>query len=177
MDMDEISDEIGTGKRLTLRDLHVHFLVFFRGTKTVNTGDRGNDDHILSGEECLGRGVAQAVDLFVDHCLFLDIRVGHRHISLGLVEVVIRDEIVHGIVREELAVLLRKLRSESFVVCNNKRRLPNVSNHIRCSEGFARARHTEERLVAQTFLHTFSELFDSLRLISSGLELVINFEN
>jgi hypothetical protein len=59
--------------------------------------------------------VAHAVDLLVDGRVLLDIGVGARDIGLGLVVVVVRDEILDRVLREEaleLAVELREVLPE-----------------------------------------------------------------
>ena len=61
-------------------------------------------------------GVAQLVDLVVDVGVFLDVGVGARDIRLRLVVVVVRDEVLDRVVREELLELGVELRGQGLVV-------------------------------------------------------------
>jgi hypothetical protein len=56
--------------------------------------------------------VPQAVYVLVDLGVLLDERVGPRDVGLGLVVVVVGDEVLDGVVREELGELVRELRGE-----------------------------------------------------------------
>ena len=67
----------------------------------VDAGDRGDDDHVVALEQRARRRVAHAVDLLVDRRFLLDVGVGARDVGLGLVVVVVGDEILDRVVREE----------------------------------------------------------------------------
>ena len=68
----------------------------------VEAGDRGDDYHVAAArEQGGGGGEAEFLDLVVDAQVFLYVGVGHGQICLGLVVVVVGDEILHSVVREE----------------------------------------------------------------------------
>ena len=67
----------------------------------VDAGDRGDDDDVVALEERARRRVAHAVDLLVDRGFLLDVGVGARDVGLGLVVVVVGDEILDRVVGEE----------------------------------------------------------------------------
>ena len=71
-------------------------------------------------EEARGRGVAEPVDVVVPGRVLLDVEVGLRDVRLGLVVVVVRDEVLDGVVREELAELVAELRGERLVVRDDR---------------------------------------------------------
>ncbi len=73
--------------------------------EAVDAGDGGDDDHVPALEQHLGGAQPQPVDLLVDAGLFLDIGVRRRNVGLGLVVVVIGDEVFDG------ALLGKKLRN------------------------------------------------------------------
>jgi hypothetical protein len=73
-------------------------LVVVRRAEAVDAGDAGHDDHVAPGEERAGRRVAQAVDLVVDRGVLLDVGVRCRDVGLGLVVVVVADEVLDGVV-------------------------------------------------------------------------------
>ena len=89
------------------RDLHPlfqqeeHPVVGLRGAEAVDAGDAGHDDDIPPLQEGVGRRVAQLVDLLVDRGVLLDVGVRAGDVGLGLVVVVITDEILDGVFREE----------------------------------------------------------------------------
>ncbi len=66
--------------------------------------------------------MAQLIDLFVDVRVFLDERVGARDIGFGLVVVVVGNEVLDGVIREELFELRVELRGESLVMGQDDRR-------------------------------------------------------
>ena len=72
--------------------------VLLGAAQAVDAGDRGHDDHVAPGEEGLGGGVAQPVDLLVDAGVLLDVGVGAGDVGLGLVVVVVGDEVLDGVV-------------------------------------------------------------------------------
>ena len=70
-----------------------------------------------------GGGVAQAVDLVVDGRVLLDVEVLRGHVGLGLVVVVVADEVLDGVVGQELAELVAELGRQRLVVGDDQRRL------------------------------------------------------
>ena len=82
----------------------------------------GDDDHVAAREQRGGRGVAQAVDLLVDRRVLLDVEVLGRDVGLGLVVVVVGDEVLDRVVGEERAELVAQLRGERLVVREHERR-------------------------------------------------------
>jgi hypothetical protein len=71
--------------------------------------------------------VAHAVDLLVDRGFLLDIGVGARDIGLGLVVVVIGDEILDRVVGEEALELAVELRRQRLVGREDQRRALRAS--------------------------------------------------
>ena len=104
-----------------LEQLHL-VAVELRRADPVDAGDRGDDDHVLAREQRGGRRVAQAVDLVVDRGVLLDVEVLRRDVGLGLVVVVVADEVLDRVVREELAELVAELRRQRLVVRDHQRR-------------------------------------------------------
>ncbi len=93
-----------------------HGVIVLGGTKTVDAGNRGHDDHVPALKEAGGGGMAQAIDLLVYLRVLFDVGVGFGDIGLGLVVVVVGNEIVHGVIREKLAEFPVKLGGEGLVV-------------------------------------------------------------
>ena len=79
--------------------------VVHRRTQAVDARHRGHDDHVPPLEQRVGGGVAEPVDLLVPAAVLLDVRVGARQVRLRLVVVEVADEVLDGVVREELPEL------------------------------------------------------------------------
>ena len=71
----------------------------------VDARDRGDDDYVAARQQRERRRVAHAIDLFVDDRVLLDEGVGRRDVRLGLVVVVVADEVVDRVVGEQLLEL------------------------------------------------------------------------
>ena len=63
-----------------------------------------------------GGGVAQLVDLLVDVGVLFDVGVGAGDVGLRLVVVVVADEVLDGVLGEELLELAVELGGEGLVV-------------------------------------------------------------
>ena len=84
----------------------------------------------------------QPRDVVVLRRVLLDVEVGLRDVRLGLVVVVVGDEVLDGVVREELAELVAELRGERLVVRDHERRpadLLDRPGHRRRLAGAGRA--------------------------------------
>src|SRR3546814_4923312 len=92
--------------------------------------------------------MAHPVDRLVYRAFLLDIGVTARHIGLGLVIVVIADEIFDRIVRKEALELAVELRRENLVRGEDQRRALQFVDHLRHRESLARSGDAEQHLVA-----------------------------
>ncbi len=108
--------------------------------------------------------------------VFFYIGVACREVCFGLVIVVIRHIILHGIVGEEAPHLLIQLGSEGLVVAENQCRAVRIGYNIGDGEGLSRPGNAEQNLRLVAFLKSFGELPYRLRLIASGLEFGCQFE-
>ena len=89
---------------------------------------RGHDDDVATLEQGVGGGVAEPVDLVVPRRVLLDVRVAPGQVRLGLVVVEVADEVLDGVLREELAELRVELRGKRLVVGQDQRRLVVVGD-------------------------------------------------
>ncbi|CAB5068466.1 unannotated protein [freshwater metagenome] len=101
-----------TPKHLSLVNCFAHpggkqsFGVFLGRAETVDTRHRGHDNGVPASQECRSSGMTQTIDLIVDRGVLLDEGIAGRHVGLGLVIVVIRDEVFDAILWEELTELV-----------------------------------------------------------------------
>jgi hypothetical protein len=127
-------------------------------------------------EQAPGGGEPEAVDLVVDRGLLLDVGVGLGNVGLGLVVVVVGDEVLDGVSREERLELLVELGGESLVVGEDDRGPVHLRDHGGHGERLPGAGHAEEHLVLVPALEPVQELGDRPRLVSPGLEVAHQLE-
>ena len=96
--------------------------VLHRIAEAVDCRHRGDDDDVLALHQARRRAQPQPVDVLVDRRVLLDVRVGRRDVRFRLVVVVVRDEVLDGVVREEALELSVELRRERLVVRQHERR-------------------------------------------------------
>ena len=101
---------------------------------------RGDHDDVPPGEQRAGRRVPQPLDLVVDRRVLLDVGVRLRDVRLGLVVVVVRDEVLDGVVGQQLAELGGQLRGERLVRRHHERRAAAAARSARPSSPTCRCR-------------------------------------
>jgi len=84
--------------------------------EAVDAGDGGHHHHVPACEEGVGGGVAQPLHLLVDGGVLLDEGVRLRDVGLGLVVVVVGDEVLDRVVRQQLTELVGQLCRERLVL-------------------------------------------------------------
>ena len=147
-----------------LEQLHL-LPVELRGADPVDAGDRGDDDHVVAGEQRGGRRVPQAVDLVVDRGVLLDVEILRRDVGLGLVVVVVGDEVLDGVVREELPELVAELRRQRLVVGDHQRRPLHALDRRGHREGLAGPGRAQQGLEPLLGAEPLGEALDRLRLV------------
>ena len=85
------------------------FAVLLGRAEAVDAGHRRDHDDVAPGEQRRGGGVAQPVDLVVHRRVLLDVGVARGDVRLGLVVVVVGDEVLDPVVGEELPELVGEL--------------------------------------------------------------------
>ena len=176
LDRDQFAQQrVAVDLLAALEDLHVH-LVGLRRAEAVDARHRGDHDHVAAREHGRGGGVAQAVDLLVDRRVLLDVQVAARDVGLGLVVVVVGDEVLDRVVREERAELVAQLRRERLVVGDHQRRALHGLDHPRHRHRLAGAGRPQQRLEALPGLDALGERCDRLRLVGGGREDGVELE-
>ncbi len=115
-------------------------------TEAVDRRHRRHDDHVAAGQQRARGRVAQPVDLVVDRRVLLDVGVGRRDVRLGLVVVVVGDEVLDPVLREQLPELGGELRGQRLVGRQHERRPVRLRDHVGDRERLARAGDAEQRL-------------------------------
>jgi hypothetical protein len=124
------------------------------------------DHHVAPLHQRLGRRQAHLLDVLVDRGILLDVEVARGHVGLGLVVVVVRNEVLDRVLREELAELGIELRGERLVGGENERRTPEAGDDVGHRVGLARAGDAEQRLESEPVADALRELLDRLGLVA-----------
>ena len=72
--------------------------VGLRRTQTVDAGDGGNHHNVTAAQQRRGGRVAQTLHVIINRRVFLNVGIRLRYVGLWLVVVVVRDEILHGVI-------------------------------------------------------------------------------
>src|SRR5207245_3962269 len=97
------------------------------------------------GPRCL---LSHLIDFFVPGAFLLDVAIATRDVRLGLVVVVVRDEVLDRVLREELLELPVELRGEGLVVREHQRGPSGLRDDLRHRHGLAGAGDAAERYMA-----------------------------
>ena len=89
--------------------------VLLRRAEAVDRRHGGDHDHVAPGQQRVGGRVPEPLDLLVERGVLLDVGVGLRNVRLGLVVVVVGDEVLDRVAREELPQLVGELRGQGLV--------------------------------------------------------------
>jgi len=169
LDVDEVADEVVPLERDLLVHVGSKTRVVLWAADAVDARDGGHHDDVAPRQEARRRLVAELLDLLVDGGVLLDERVGLRDVGLGLVVVVVRDEVDDGVVGEEPLHLGCHLCGERLVRLHDERGTIELLYGLCHREGLSRARDPHERLVPQTITNALRELGDGLGLVPGRL--------
>ncbi len=142
--------------------------VFLRGAEPVDARHRRHHDHVAPGEQRVGRRVPQPLHLLVDRGVLLDVGVGLGDVGLGLVVVVVGDEVLHRVVGEQLAQLVGELGGQGLVGLHHEHRPLDLLGHPRNGRGLAGAGRAEQHDVLLTALDALGDVGDRGRLVPGG---------
>ena len=171
LDLDELAEDLVAPDRLPALERQHHAVIRLGRPEAVDARHAGDDDDVAALEERPGGRQPHAVDLLVDRRLFLDVRVGRRHVGFRLVVVVVADEVLDRVLGEEAAELLEQLRRQRLVVDHHQRRPVHAGDGLGHRERLARPGDAEQHLVAVAAFEAFGQLADGARLVAGKLEI------
>src|SRR4028118_2293387 len=100
--------------------------VLLGSSEAVERRDARHHDRVAPGEQAARGRVPEPVDVLVDLGVLLDKGVRTRDVRLRLVVVVVGDEVLYGVVREEVGELAGELGRERLVVRDYERGPPDL---------------------------------------------------
>src|SRR5437660_7754255 len=120
--------------------------------------------------------MAEPVDLVVDRRVLLDVRVARWQVRLGLVVVVIGDEIFDPVLRKQLPELVGQLGGQRLVRSDDQRRLLDLLDRPRDGGALPGTGDAEQRLETVAAVDALGERGDRVGLVSSRREVRHNLE-
>ena len=161
---------------LALFEHDQHAVIGLGRADAVDAGDGGDDDDVAALEEGAGGAHAEPVELVVDGGFLFDVDRRKRDVGFGLIVVVVADEILDGVLREEGFELVVELGRESLIVGQDQGGPVQGFDDLGHGEGFARAGDAEENLVFVARFDAADQLVDGLGLVAAGLVSGRKFE-
>ena len=140
--------------------------VGLRCAQAVNAGHRRDYHHIAARQQRRRRGVPQALDVIVDGAVLFDVGVGLRDVRLGLVVVVVRHEVLNGIVRQHLSQLVGELRGQCLVGRHHQGGPLQAFDQPRRRSRLPGAGGTQQHYVALPRQNPALQLLDGGRLVT-----------
>ena len=153
----EAFDDFALPQAITDTHRQDHLMVLVAIADTVNTGNRRHDDAIAAFKQAFCRRKAHLLDMLVDRRVFLDKQITCGDVGFWLIVVVVGDEILDGILGEELPEFGVQLRSQCLVWRQNQRRTPHAGDHIGHGVGFSRTCDAEQCLKRQSVFEAFDQ--------------------
>ena len=134
--------------------------------QAVDAGHGRDHDHVAAGQQRVGGAVPQPLDLLVDRGVLLDVGVGLRDVRLGLVVVVVRDEVLDRVVGQQLAELVGQLRGQRLVGRHDQGRALELLDQPRGGGRLAGAGGAQQHHVVLPGLDPPGQLGDRLGLVA-----------
>ena len=146
-DLDQLANDVVALDLLSLLQEQQHAVIGLRRSQAVNAAHRRDDDAVAALEQRLRGREAQLVKLVVDGRFLLDVDIGRGNVGFRLVIVVVGDEVLDRVVREERLELVIELRRQSLVVRQNQRRPIELLDDLGHRVRLARTGHAQQHLV------------------------------
>ncbi len=176
LDIDEVPDDIVPPHPVPDLHLEPHPPEVRGVPEAVDAGDRGDHDGVGAGEQrCRGRK-PHLLDLRVDLGVFFDVEVALCNVGLWLVVVVVGDEVLHPVLREERPKLVVELGREGLVVRDDKGGLLDRLDDVCYREGLSRPRDAEEGLEPLAARKPGGELPDRFGLRAPGRKVCLKLK-
>ena len=151
-----------------------HLGVVLGGADAIDRTDGGHDDGVAPLQHAFGRRQAHLLDVLVDRAVLLDEQVALRDVGLRLVIVVVADEGLDRVLREERSKLAVELCRQRLVGGEDDCRPTDLGDKVFHRERLPGTGHAGQRLVTIAGLDRLQQFRDRLPLIAA--RFVIGFE-
>jgi len=169
----QTADDVALPEFFSLAQVEDHAVVIDRVADAVDRGHGAHDHYVAPLQQALGGRKPHLFDVFVDRRILLDEQIARRNVGFRLVVVVIGNEILHGIVREELPKFRIELRRQCLVRRQDQRRPPQPGDDVGHRVGLARAGDAQQGLEGKSILDAIDEQPDRLGLIPGRRERLV----
>ena len=149
--------------------LHRAVQIGLRGAQAVDARHRGDHHHVAARQQRRRRRVPQPLDVVVDRAVLLDVGVGLGDVRLGLVVVVVRDEVLDRVVRQHLPQLVGQLGGQRLVRRHHQGGPLQPLDQPRGGGRLPGAGGAEQHHVALPRLNPPLQLLDGGRLVAGRL--------
>ena len=142
--------------------------VFLGGTEAVDAGHRRDDDDVAAADssELVVEWRRRSTSALIER-VFLDEGVGLRNVRLGLVVVVVGDEVLDRVVGHELAELVGELGGQRLVVREHEGGPLHLLDEPGRGRRLARSRGAEEHDIRLARVDAAGQFGDRLRLVAA----------
>ena len=169
LDIDQCTDDLISVLLHSRTQRNHHSKVVLRAAQTIDTGNRGDHDHIFTLYKCCRGRQAQFINLLIDRRILGNISVRLWHICLRLIIIVIRNKVFHCILREKFLELTVKLSRQCLIVRNDESRLIQLCDDVRHRKCLTGTGYTKQSLELIAFPEASYQFFNRLRLVTGGL--------
>ena len=173
---DEFPEQVVAVHLRPLAERHHAGDVLFRRAEAVDAGDGGHHDHVAAGQQRVGGGVPEPFHFLVDGGVLLDEGVRLGDVGLGLVVVVVGDEVLHRVVRQQFAELVGQLRGEGLVLDHHQGGPLDLLDQPGGGGALAGTRGAQQHHVLFAVLDALGQFGDGRRLVTGRLELADDLE-
>ncbi|MCB0011177.1 MAG: GDP-mannose 4,6-dehydratase [Anaerolineales bacterium] len=166
LDRREVREEAIPGDFLADFGPDEHSRVGFGRADSVDARHRRDDDHVPALEDAPRRREAEFVELVVDRGVFLDIGVRRGYVGLGLIVVIVADEVLDRVMREEFAELAVELGSQGLVMGNHQGGPLGLLDDVGDGKGLTSAGRPQQRLEGLALIHAIDQVRNCGRLVA-----------
>lgn len=148
-------------------------LVIFGRAEAEDARDAGDNNNVLAAHQAGRGGEAQAVELVVAGGVFFDVDVTLGDVGLGLIIVIIADEVFDGVFGEELAEFFIELCGEGLVVRDDESGFFEPLDDVGHGEGFSAAGNAQQGLMRMALPEPFGQLLNGPGLVALRLKFAV----
>ena len=138
-------------------------------SEPVKRRSRSHDNYIFSTQKWSHRCEPIHLDFVIDRCFFFNIGSRTRQITLRLIVIKIRHEIMHRIIRKECLKFCCKLGCKGFIVRNHQSGLLDLLNNISHRKSLPSSCRTKQGYFLFPLIKSFRNLSDCFGLVASRL--------